>query len=91
MEGAIPMANTNVSRRILVFVFPTEKAGQEFKDYSFEHLHTSQAQFTVTNSKVNKTRVLVRGTGSLLYDGNMKSDLMKYAEKLGGYLAKEVI
>lgn len=92
MEGAIFMATTtnNKRHRILIFVFKTEEAGKAFKNFAYEHLHTSRAQFVVHDSNVDTKRVLVRGTGSLIYDSCMRADLLKEAEKLGGYLAKEI-
>lgn len=84
------MATKNVTRKILIFVLPSDEAGKSFKDYAFEHVHTNLVQFTVANSKVDRKRVLVRGTGSFMFDTNMKEELVSYAHQLGGYLAKEI-
>lgn len=85
------MATTTRKRNnILIFVFKTEEAGKAFKAYAYEHCHTRQVQFCVHASRVDMKRVLVKGTGSFMFDTNMKSDLLKRAHELGGYLARDI-
>ena len=61
------------------FQFPSQEAAETFLHYANEHSGSTLAQHPVNNS-----RVLVRGTGSNVYDYNMRCDLVEKARSLGG-------
>ena len=52
--------------------------------YASAHMKSSLAQHPVNNSVVDKKRVLVSGTGSNVYDWQMRCELVEYARSLGG-------
>ena len=66
------------------FQFPSQEAAETFLHYANEHSGSTLAQHPVSNSIADKKRVLVRGTGSNVYDYNMRCDLVEKARSLGG-------
>ena len=66
------------------FLFPSVEAAEDFLKYASAHMKSSLAQHPVNNSVVDKKRVLVSGTGSNVYDWQMRCELVEYARSLGG-------
>ena len=73
-------------RPTFVFQFSSEKDASSFREYAFSHSQTTLAQHPVRNSVPDKSRVLVRGIGSTVYDIYLEKELEAKAHSMGGVL-----
>lgn len=71
------------------FIFPDVGAAKVFFTHASEDRDTTRVQHpycSVHRVSEDPTQVFVTGTGSLIFDANLRERLMKVADELGGHI-----
>jgi len=71
------------------FIFQSPAEADKFFDFANQRQDTTIVQHPLSSDGSGnrlKHQVLVTGTGSMLFDTNLKNDLVGMATTLGGYL-----
>ena len=77
------MAN---KKPMFVFQFPSAESASSFMEYAIHHSSATRVQNPLNNCILDLTKVLVSGAGSIIFDMNLKEDLVSEAKSLGGVL-----